>query len=185
MKAVVFKGVGIGTVTQSAGGVVRHVLRLGYLPHRPVPQPEPSTDNIVPAHHEAMSAVLVATSEEVVVVLYGHTGGPLCILAFYCRSVGSRVNSVSKAAKRQASMRLNQVQRTGCLGKTIHPFIASKPDVRRRPHEGNGKGCIVGEGEVTQNVLYDTAIAGSRGREGEKSRLRVADYYSTQSSSDK
>ena len=82
------KGVGVGSVAQSARGVVRHVLRLGYLPHRPVPQPEPSTDNIVPAHHEAMSAILVATLEEVVVVLYGHTVGPLCIPAKYCRSVG-------------------------------------------------------------------------------------------------
>ena len=89
MKAVMVKGVGIGSVTQSTGEVVRHVLCLGYLPHRPVPQPEPSTHNIVPAHHEAMAAVFVATLKEAVVVLYRHTAGPLCISAMYCRSVGS------------------------------------------------------------------------------------------------
>ncbi|MPC71535.1 hypothetical protein E2C01_065812 [Portunus trituberculatus] len=121
----------------------------------PVPQPEPSTGDIVPAHHEAMSAVLMATLEEVV------------------------------AVKRRVSMCPISVQRTGCLGKTIHRLIATKPYVRRRPHKGYGKGCIVGKGEVTQKVLRDAAIAGCGGREGVKSRQRVPDDYSIQASSDK
>ena len=164
---------------------MRHVLRLGNLPHWPVSQPEPSTDNIVPAHHEAMSAVLVATLEEVVVVLYGHTVGPLSVPAVDCCDVSSVVDTVFKAAKRWHSIRPIQDQRTGRLGKTISRVIAAKPNMRRRPHEGNDKGCIVGEGEVTQNVLYNTATAGSWRREGLKSRLRVADYYPIQSSLDK
>ena len=82
-------------------------------------------------------------------------------------------------------MCLNQVQRTSSLGETIHRLIAMKPYVRRRPHEGYGKRCIVGEGEMMQDVLHDAAIAGCGGREGVESRLRVADYDSIQASSDK
>ena len=92
---------------------------------------------------------------------------------------------MSEAAKRRVSRCPIPVQRTGSLGETIHSLIATKPNVRRRPHEGYGKGCIVGEGEVTQNVLHDAAIAGCGGREGVESRLRVADDDAIQASKNK
>ena len=76
-----FKCVGIRLVAQFAGGIVRHILCLGDLPHGPVPEPEPSTHHIMPPHHEAVSAVLVLPLEHVVMVLDGATVGPLCVPA--------------------------------------------------------------------------------------------------------
>ena len=66
-----------------------HILYLGDLPYWPVSQPESSIYNIVPTHHESMSAVLVMTVKKVVMVLYGHAVVPFCVPAMHSLGVSS------------------------------------------------------------------------------------------------